>query len=221
MTAAAPTSLATSPSPFQAPRLWEKCGFVLPDQSQVQLPPTPLEGKCVVTITAKAKVKQKQASGSGTGQTTQKRAQKSETTVEAIEPCSVTIEVSWSNRIHADTEKALYLLNPNGPNGGTPVDIRHPEADANNVHAIIIEEFGPTKRDGGLYTKTIKALEWNPVPPADEGDGAETPTQVGKWVPSYGGGNSVVAPGVPVGPAGAYSDTARGLGGPNGPKAGP
>jgi hypothetical protein len=226
VTTAAPTSVSFSaaPSPWDAPRLWELATFTLPDGGLVQLPGTAGEGKVVVSVTAKAKVKQKQASGSGTGQTTQKRAQKAETTVEAIEPCDIEIEVIWTRRIHAETEAALFLLNPNGPNGGVPVDIRHPETDANTVTAIMVTEFGPTKRDGGLYSKKIKATEWNPPPPAAPGDGAETPSQVGKWTASYGSGKSggsVVQAGVPVGPPNSYSDTAKGVGGPNGPKAGP
>jgi hypothetical protein len=181
----------------------------------VRLPPVAGEGRCIVTIDASAKIKQKQASGSGTGDTPQDRAAKAETTVEAIEPCDVEIDYAWTYRIHNESEAALYQLNPNGPNGGQPVDLRHPEADANDVRAVMIAKFGSKKRAGGMCSIKITAKEWNPPPPPAPGDAAETPTQVGKWTASYGG-----KPGVPVGPPSAWSDTA-GMNGKNAPTAKP
>jgi hypothetical protein len=217
MTTAPPIVADTTPSPFDAPVLWQTVILTLPDGSEVRLPPDPKEGTAIVSFATKVDADAKQSTGQGTTDAG-KPPPKAETTIKKIEPSKGEIDLQWSSRVDPQMRALLRKIHPNGPFAGKPLDVMNPQCDEDRVHKITIVDWGKVTREGQLAKLKIQVWEWNPPPPAAPGDGADTATaEEAKpaWSPSYGNTGTTYA-----GWSGSFGGS-KGFGGSNAPQAKP
>jgi hypothetical protein len=218
-TAFAPTqtppspSLPLPPSPSDMPQLWDSIKVGSPLGTLQFGPVFGDEGRVIVDLDSAIKTDKQKSSGKS----------KSKTKVNGKEDIKGKLIVKWTGKSWANGCRFTMQLDPQGPNGGAPLTVDHPEfqrrtgaptlgqnATAQPIKIIIKKAGKLTITAGeGIYSQEVEFEEW--VPPDDTPGTTDTPSRANGYgfngsATSFGG--SGVNPNGLHGPPSAWTDTA-------------